>query len=148
MRLGRLSDEERTAFVNANGLEYELVPDEEKHSKKECLCSFTGINPMNFSELRFYKVPFTQALDLISSRSVYLTEGYAYVPIPKLVSILVARFRTHLSRELIHAANMFAHVSADPRIGPLLKNMNKQYIGNDYSKTEVKCLGVVLDTAL
>lgn len=41
-----------------------------------------------------------------------------------------------LSRALAEAANKFDTVAEDPRIGPLLKNMNKQYIGNDFAKNE------------
>jgi hypothetical protein len=40
----------------------------------------------------------------------------------------------HLARALVEAANMFDIVAADTRIGPLLKNMNKQFIGDDFSK--------------
>ncbi len=29
---------------------------------------------------------------------------------------------------------MFAQVAQDPRIGPLLQNMEKQYVGKDFSK--------------
>jgi hypothetical protein len=36
---------------------------------------------------------------------------------------------------LADAALMFDNVSADSRIGPLLKNMNKQYVGRDFSKS-------------
>ena len=35
------------------------------------------------------RVPFQQALSLISNRSVYLQKGFAYVPLQKLVSIIV-----------------------------------------------------------
>lgn len=135
-RLERLSDEERAQFMRANGLQYELVSAEEKEAKREMLFGLPNVTPLNFSELRFYKVPFTQALDLVANRSVLLSFGYAYVPTAKLVSIIVARFRMNLSKELISAANMFQHVSADPRIGQLLKNMNKQYVGKDYSKAD------------
>jgi hypothetical protein len=38
-----------------------------------------------------------------------------------------------LSRALAEAAKQFEVVSCDPRIAPLLKNMSKQFIGNDFS---------------
>jgi DNA primase large subunit len=40
----------------------------------------------------------------------------------------------HLSRALAEATNRFDNIAADTRIGPLLKNLNKQYVGNDFSK--------------
>lgn len=39
----------------------------------------------------------------------------------------------HLSKALVDASNMFEYVGGDSRIGPLLKNMNKQHIGNDFT---------------
>jgi hypothetical protein len=41
----------------------------------------------------FRRVPFQQALQLISSRAVYLEGGYAYVPLGRLVSIITTRVR-------------------------------------------------------
>ena len=45
----------------------------------------------------YYKVPFTEALDLVRQRRVYLQGGYAYIPNDELVSIITAMFRAHLS---------------------------------------------------
>ena len=44
--------------------------------------------------MTYYKVPFTQATDLIGRREVYLEAGFAYVPLQRVVAIVVARFRT------------------------------------------------------
>lgn len=45
-----------------------------------------------------FRVPFQQALPLLSNRAVYLHKGFAYVPLQKLVSIIVIRVREHHSR--------------------------------------------------
>lgn len=46
-----------------------------------------------------------------------------------------AQYRTYLSHSLAEAAlNFDAVVAHDTRVGPLLKNLNKQYFGKDYSK--------------
>ena len=71
----------------------------------------------------------------MANRSVYLERGFAYVPLQRLVSIIVTRYRIHLSKALTEASTMFEHVSGDSRIGPLLKNMNKQYVGRDFTKS-------------
>jgi hypothetical protein len=83
-------------------------------------------------------------------------KGYAYVPIEKLVSVFVnqvkhphfssfsslsypisfffhLQFRSYLSKSLTDAFLMFDMVTSDTRIGPLLKNMSKQFIGNDFA---------------
>jgi hypothetical protein len=36
-------------------------------------------------------VPFTQALQLIANRQVYLEGGFAYVPLQRVVSIITTR---------------------------------------------------------
>ena len=54
----------------------------------------------------------------MSKREVYLEAGYAYVPVDRLVSIIVARFRTQLSRALLVAFNSFPYVLADARYIP------------------------------
>jgi DNA primase large subunit len=67
------------------------------------------------------RVPFQQALPLVAGRIVYLERGFAYVPLQRLVSIIVTKFRIQLSRALAEAANSFDIVGSDGRIGPLLK---------------------------
>lgn len=47
-----------------------------------------------------YRVPFTQALDLVQHRQVFVKKGMAYIPESKLLSLVTARFRTNLSRQL------------------------------------------------
>ena len=42
------------------------------------------------------RVPFQQALSLVAGRAVYLERGFAFVPLQRLVSIIVTRVRTIL----------------------------------------------------
>ena len=46
------------------------------------------------------QVPFTEALDLVRGRRVYLHHGFAYVPQDDLVSILLTVYRIQLSHSL------------------------------------------------
>jgi DNA primase large subunit len=48
-----------------------------------------------------YRVPFTQALDLVQHRQVFVKKGMAYIPESKLLSLVTARFRSNLSRQLV-----------------------------------------------
>lgn len=134
-RLDSLSDEERADFMLSNGMGFDPVPNDEKMARREKLVELAGVTPVSLLKTTFYKVPFQQALSLVASRSVYLERGFAYVPLQRLVTIIVTRFRMQLSRALAEAANSFDIVGSDHRIGPLLKNMNKQFIGNDFTKT-------------
>lgn len=81
------------------------------------------------------RVPFVEALNLVARRAVVLRGGFAYVHREKLASSVLLKFRAHLSRSMADAARLFENSVQDPRIAPLLKNMNKQYIGKDFSKS-------------
>jgi DNA primase large subunit len=81
-------------------------------------------------------VPFHQALDLVAKRDVYLRHGYAYVAQSKVFSILVAKFRTRLSRGLAALAsssngwNSSEHPEAN-RVAPLLTHFHTSAAAQD-----------------
>jgi DNA primase large subunit len=129
-----LGDDERALFMQANGLSYDVVSVEEKARLAEKLIGLAGVTKQTLDKASYYKVPFQQALSLLGSRSVYLEAGLVYVPLQRLVSILTARFRVLLSRALTEAASMLDIVGADQRIAPFLQNINKQFVGNDFSQ--------------
>jgi len=88
-----------------------------------------------FAKENFFKVPFTEALDLIMNRQCYVAGGCAFVPADRLIVILVARFRVMLSKSLAQAAMAFSHITGveeSSRIAPLLYTMNSQYTGRSY----------------
>ena len=49
----------------------------------------------------YFKVPFTEALDLVGTRRVYIEAGTAYVPFEHVVSILFAAFRANVRPALL-----------------------------------------------
>lgn len=57
-----------------------------------------GIGDNNTNTI--YRVPFTQALDLVQHRQVYVHRGQAYIPESRLLTLVTAKFRTNLSRQL------------------------------------------------
>lgn len=125
-RLSHLSDGQLAQSVSSYA-QLEPIPSSEKEVLKEPLLQL--MSPAEFAATSFYKVPFQQALELVATRQCYLHRGYAYVPQAKVVSILVAKFRTELSRKLalMGAAGTFRAID-DPeavRIYPLLKNLNQ-----------------------
>ena len=136
----------RQCMNNDSGnISYQRVSENEKQRLREQLLAGTSgsnspsLSLSEFSSEIFYKIPFTQALDLISSRQVFVSKGFAYVPTPKLVSTIVARFRSHVSGSLTRASLVFNDAIAgdEGRIGPLLKNMNQTYTGKDYSQSKI-----------
>ena len=128
-----------------NKMDLDQVSSGEKERLRDKLLSVGGMTPTDFSMTPYYAIPFTQALDLIATRACYVHRGLAYVPLPKVVSILSNSFRMALSQSLTLGAAAFASIPQEnSRIQPLLKTMNSQYTGaNRYTDA-----GLVGDTQL
>ena len=47
-----------------------------------------------------FQVKFTEVLDLVHKRRVYIQRGMAFVPYDEMVSLLVTVYRGHLSQAL------------------------------------------------
>jgi DNA primase large subunit len=103
------------------------VTNAEKTRLRDSLLSISGVTPADFITTPYYAIHFTEALDLIASRSCFVLGGMAYVALSKVVSIVHAKFRTFLSRSLVLAFAAFNQVEEEDRIAPLLKTMNSQY---------------------
>ena len=81
---------------------YTRVSDVEKQTLSEKLIAASSssgktVSLAEFRDESYYKIPFSQALDLVSSRQIFVSKGFAYVPTLKLVSTIVARFRSNIS---------------------------------------------------
>jgi len=145
-RLERLDSGERAKFMEQSGLAYDMVSKEDVLRLKAQLQAVPifsqqpgygqGGHTVEVTRTQFFRIPFTQALDLVAHRQVFLEAGFAYVPVERLVSIIVARFRSSLSRGLLDAFGSMPYVLADGRIAPLVNNMAKQYTGKDFSETK------------
>lgn len=126
-------------FMKSAKITFDKISDGEKAGLSSSLRFNLAMR--EFESSSFYKIPFAQATDLIMRREVYVMDGFAYVPSGKLVSIVTARFRSNLSRSLAKAAAAFSNIAEDSRIGPLLKNMNRQYTGRDFGKDDTALAG-------
>mmetsp|Transcript_43963 Transcript_43963/g.106600 ORF Transcript_43963/g.106600 Transcript_43963/m.106600 type:complete len:516 (-) Transcript_43963:158-1705(-) len=90
-----------------------------------------------------YRVPFTQALDLVQHRQVYVHRGQAYIPETRLLTLVSAKFRTNLSRQLVLLSSV-PSTPAFERTQGFLKNvatvhaLKDEYSGNDNSDGSMK----------
>jgi DNA primase large subunit len=132
-RLSRLRGDGFARFLREHGLKFEEVPDSERDARVTSLARIKNYENVPAQTATYYRVPFLEAIDLIGRREVYLEKGYAYVPQAKLHSIVVSRFRASLSRSLAKASGSLAAAAADPRLGPLLTNVEK----HDLERTDV-----------
>ncbi|OQS07199.1 DNA primase [Thraustotheca clavata] len=138
-RLDQASRDEKMNFMKKNRLVYDQVDTEEFAELKQQLTAVHLANKTSVKEALnmpdvYVKVPFTEAIDLIGQRKVFLKCGVAYVPFDHLVTILFARFRSTLSKQLAIAFRKFNGSAAarDDRLLPVLKNLAKHHIGPDY----------------
>jgi len=114
-------------------LQLDQVSASQKERLRDSLLAVGGMSPTEFSSTPYYAIPFTQALDLIKNRSCFVQAGLAYVPLPKVVSILANTFRMNLSQALTLGAAAFCSIPEEgARIMPLLQTMNSQYTGKAY----------------
>jgi DNA primase large subunit len=86
----------------------------------------------NVFDREFYKVPFENASELVAQRKVFVRDGFAYVPVADVVSLLVGEFRMRLSRSLIVTAKILPRLEDDDRLTPILEAMERQNVGPDY----------------
>ena len=91
---------------------------------REKLLSVTGgPNPVEFLSTDYFRVPFVQALELVGRRECYVEDGFAFVPLTRIVSIVVAKFRVSLSKSMALAVGAFGQVAhEEPSMGESRKS--------------------------
>ncbi|KAK6922432.1 DNA primase large subunit, eukaryotic/archaeal [Dillenia turbinata] len=101
------------------------------------------------ADTTFFKVPFEEVPDLVAGRRVYIHKGHAYVAMNQVVSLLVTKFRSHLSRALVltNRSSVPLTVVSLPRkwtsavkeqekdrLSPIVEALCTSYLGPDYSQ--------------
>lgn len=118
----------------------EVLPEAKVMSQKELENSklmplILASTPNIKMDTKIYQVPFTHALDLVQHRQVLVRRGMAYIPESKLVTLVTARFRTSLSRQLV----LLSAVPMNPglqRTEVFLKNVATVHTVKDEFQTE------------
>ena len=75
------------------------------------------------SAIYYYKVRFTDVLNLVARRSTFLRGGYAYIYRDDLISVVQNNYRQHLSKELTKAYRAEAMIRKDERISAILNGL-------------------------
>jgi len=130
--------EEIQHFMSANGLSYEAIDNTEKESLKLDLMASCGysMSPVKFEEEKYYRVPWTEAVDLVKARRVYVKRGEAYIPSSELLSLVIGVFRAKLSHNLVLTCRALPVLEDDSRLVNLVTNLDKRYTGEDYGNTK------------
>ncbi|KAI7849928.1 DNA primase large subunit Spp2 [Circinella umbellata] len=139
-RFEQESLEEKKNFVAGLNLSWSILDQSEKNEILDKLAACTvwkaGKTAQAAREMvhneTYFKVDFERVPDLINRRTVYITQGKAYVPMSEQVSIVMDEFRATLSAALEATSKALPRMEEDERLKPILLNVEKQYIGKDY----------------
>ncbi|KAK6644489.1 hypothetical protein RUM43_000756 [Polyplax serrata] len=123
--------EDISLFMKKNGLNYTPIMEEEKMSLSSELINST-FRFVNFDSLNFYKVHFTEVLDLTRRRRVFVKGGHAYVPQTELYSVLCSVFKKNLIEELDEFAKNLMLYESDQRVSAIVRGLHTCYTGRDY----------------
>ncbi|PVD23016.1 hypothetical protein C0Q70_16277 [Pomacea canaliculata] len=133
-RFQQESAESRARFLEINNLGYKPIDTEEQKEVLVNLQDSEGKEALAIENVQHYKVPFTEALDLVRSRRVYVHHGFAYVPQDDLVSILLTLFRMQLSHSLaVSNLQSFASPGRRWEVITNVVSLSRRYIGQDYA---------------
>lgn len=138
---------DQRAFMESSKLPFHTCTREEFDEIKDSLTATTlaitnslqqaqAITQGSSPHETFYKVPFETVPDLVASRRVYLSKGFAYVSRDQVSSLVVQPFRSMLSKALVRLSrdwNGFLAKDEADRLGPLVQGISQRYLGPDYS---------------
>ncbi|XP_078256140.1 DNA primase large subunit [Rhinoraja longicauda] len=131
-RFGELRDQQQE-FLNHCGLVYDAIKPEEKERLLDKLQSSSAQSSVVMEDQIFYKVPFTDALELVRTRKAYIKKGLVYIPHLEIVILIQNEFRQRLSKSLALTSRSLPVIQSDERLQPLLSNLSCAYVGQDYS---------------
>ena len=132
-------------------MQLKQVSASQKERLRDKLMSVGGMTPTEFASTPYYAIPFTQALELVKNRSCYIHAGLAYVPLPKVVSILANTFRMNLSQSHFGCCRLWQHsrrrCSHQASVanyefaihGQVLRRLG-QYVGTDVTAANIDAL--------
>ncbi|VDP80487.1 unnamed protein product [Echinostoma caproni] len=132
------------SFLDENQLHFTHLLDSERNRILHYLAAGTAASGLDLQTTAFYKVYFAEVPELVRTRRVYVSGGYAYVPDPDLVSLVVSHFRTSLSCNLARLGLTLTSklASEENRVLPLLASLSSRYLGEDYS-AKAPTMGII-----
>lgn len=129
-----LTTSEIKNFLDINQLNYSAISEEEKNEVKDGLYESTfGQNASKIEFTEFYKVHFTEVLDLIKFRKCFVQKGFCYVSSYDFISIISAHYALKVSAGLESCQRILPEIENDDRLCRLLRSLHKSYTGKDYT---------------
>lgn len=106
--------------------------------------NFTSSSNVTIGGTGYFKVPFEEAIELVKNRRVKVLDGFAFVSIEDFSTILISRFKQHLSSALISAFKSLGPVLNEyETVTPILNNLATRYLASDYTVDSSKRSGQI-----
>lgn len=136
-RLNNENADSFKSFLELNHLDYQPIQDDEKNCIHSLIFdSNPSIKRENIFKEDYFKVHYTEVLDIIQCRKTYLRNGYAYIAINDLKLVIVNKFRMKLSHALAFTARILPELEEDRRLRNMLTNLGQQYLESDYNASK------------
>lgn len=123
-------------FIESNELHYTPVSEEELDGLRPLLMNLAFRQAGKEGPSSFYKVPFTEALDLVRTRKVYVSKGFCYVPDTEIVILVSWIFKSLLQQGLLLTYKVLPNLDEDERLTKVLLDLDKRYTGRDFNETD------------
>ncbi|KAL5188054.1 putative DNA primase large subunit [Glycine soja] len=139
-RFRLLNAEAQRTVMEEFDLPYRAVSNVEFESIKEKLGQVARSmgQPSPTADAIFYKVPFEEVPELVAGRRVFINQGYAYVAMNQIVSLVATQFRSQLSKALILTNRKWTSSIREQekhRLTPIVEALSSSYLGPDYSQS-------------
>lgn len=131
LKFSSLTLQEKQNFLKVNNLNY--TP-QNHHEIQSEICRTdhycTEDQQTELENVQFYKVKFTEVLNLVSTRKCILKNGYAYVT--DVSHMIETMHRTFIEKGLSSTQRMMNVIKEDARITDLIKTIHVSRPGNDF----------------
>lgn len=133
LKFAGLTAHDITKYLEINNLKYIPLDEDEVNEIKAGLYESTIGNNLIIERLDFYKVPFTEVLDLVKSRKCFVKNGFAYVSTNDFTSVVANKHEKCIRAGLEKAQRLLPEIETDERIFKLVKTLHTSYTGKDYT---------------
>ncbi|BFZ64447.1 DNA primase subunit pri2 [Saitoella coloradoensis] len=120
----------RLAFIESLNFDWDPVSEEEKRALMDKLMAASGVKTRDEP---FFKVPFERVTELVSHRLVYLSRGFAYVPVSAQQTLVFTEFSQRLEKALELTARALPRLDEDDRLVPILNHLSLGFTAPEYT---------------
>lgn len=112
------------------------MSDEDKRLLREKLKT-SSFKAGNIDEETYFEVDFERVTGLVGRRQVYIQAGKAFVRLSDQVVLVLDEFKERLSHALEVTGRALPRMDEDDRLMPVLNNINKQYLGREFTSSAI-----------